>query len=364
MTDDMIRKLVQDLTKLAREGRLNTNQLKALSLLSSEQEGVTGAIPDGRSAVTLDVSALAGKGPSERKLRICLDFGTAMSKAWATGRDEREALPLMLGIPAGIGNSLAVPSSVYVSAGGQIYIGPDADRQFRQDLQPGRLKFDNLKRMLSEAEVGSDLDTLPLRPGVDPSDSGLTQGDFLVLYLAWLTDMSLKALAHVAASLSISRKPLRLAARRFAIPCFEDAVDELKDGRERAKWAFLTMSRAILRAQLVADTLSDVWSRLTVDIAKEVLWQARQIDTGRLRHLLSQDASVREPVAAGASRFNDQISEQRGGGSSKKPVRRFLMVIDAGAGTTDFAVFQVIDRQEVGEPLEYSLISPSVRCAA
>jgi hypothetical protein len=48
--------------------------------------------------------------------------------------------------------------------------------------------------MLSEAEVDTQLSALPLREGIDPTQSGLTGGDLLILYFAWLTDLSEKAL--------------------------------------------------------------------------------------------------------------------------------------------------------------------------
>lgn len=48
--------------------------------------------------------------------------------------------------------------------------------------------------MFSHAEVKQDLDHVMLPPGVDPTGSGLSIGNVLLLYLAWLTDLAHRAL--------------------------------------------------------------------------------------------------------------------------------------------------------------------------
>jgi len=150
-------------------------------------------------AYELNPSAFKRKAPSRKELRICLDFGTAMSKAWATGRESKDTLPLVLNKNSGPDESpFAVPSSIYIADNGRIYLGTDAERQHRPAAGTGRLRFDNLKRMLSEVPVGTDLANLPLSASLDPTASGLTKGDLLVLYLAWLTDLSEQALSNAA----------------------------------------------------------------------------------------------------------------------------------------------------------------------
>jgi molecular chaperone HscA len=92
-----------------------------------------------------------------------------------------------------------------------------------------------------------------------------------------------------------------------------------------------------------------------------LLNEVRDIETAKLTHLMAENAPVREPIAAGASRFDEQIVEASTAASTEAgPVRRALLVIDAGAGTTDFALFQVFwygDRDET----RYALIAPAVR---
>lgn len=350
------------------EGRLSEDEVAALRSLAG-MSAITADKKPGKSkqpTISINYAAISGRGPSEADMRLCLDFGTALSKAWASGCMENEILPLVLGRSAGIGDTLAVPSSVFISQSGRIYFGAGAETQHRQEIDSGRRRFDNLKRMLSEAEVGQELDDVLVSSDINPTDLNLSRGDILVLYLAWLTDLALKELKnqmgdHKLQDSDGGSADLRYVRRRFAIPCFEHAQDETVGGAKRAAWAELVMERALLRAQVVADTLTETWGELTVESAGLLLKEVRKIDRAKLSHLLAENAPVREPIAAGASRFDEKI-----GGSTKAAnpegaaVRRALLVIDAGAGTTDMALFQVFS-DSVSDHARYALIAPAVR---
>ena len=311
----------------------------------------------GGSEQYLDCAAFEGYGPPEEELRICLDFGTAMSKAWASRHHDDDSIPLMLR-QSSRRSDLAVPSVIFISNGGRIYFGSEAETQHRQDI--GRPCFDNIKRILTDAEIGQELDDVALPEGVDPTASGLAKGDLLVLYLAWLTDLAVSALCEHEQRLGEGNaERLRYVRRRFAIPCFESAEDESR-GSERAEWAQGVLERSLLRAQVVADTLSGGWNGLTTKRAYSVLVKCRdEVSVEDLSHLLAKAAPVREPVAAGASRFNEKIEETDD--LENKLIRRALLVIDAGAGTTDFALFQVFQRSS---NVRYALIGPSIRMCA
>jgi molecular chaperone DnaK (HSP70) len=83
-----------------------------------------------------------------------------------------------------------------------------------------------------------------------------------------------------------------------------------------------------------------------------------ELDIRRLSHLIMKDSAVREPIAAGASRFDAVLGKRKA--PAGMPIRQFLLVVDAGAGTTDFALFQAITR--IGETLpSYALLRKSVR---
>ena len=118
------------------------------------------------------------------------------------------------------------------------------------------------------------------------------------------------------------------------------------------------MSDALLRAQVLADTLHGRWGKITVADARSAIRKLDEFDTSGISHLVMEDAAVREPIAAGASRFDSAINDQNG--AAQHPIRRFLLVVDAGAGTTDIALFQVIT--PTGDTrAKYGLLRKSVR---
>ncbi|HEY7297417.1 MAG TPA: hypothetical protein VH684_05710 [Xanthobacteraceae bacterium] len=341
------------------EGRLSQNEVIALRSLAGipeptapeEAQSIIAAKP----APSLDLSALSRPSLQEDQIRLCLDFGTAMSKAWACGSLLEKTFPLVLGRPADGIDVLAAPSSIFISKTGHLYFGAAAERQHESEIHLGRQRFDNIKRLLSDHEPGLDLDEVPLEVGIDPTDAGLTKGDLVVLYLAWLTDMALKALYAAIEDQApevLSEYPnLRSICRRFAIPCFEHAVDDVPSS-VRAKWAEKVMVSALKRAQIVADTFGSRWDTLTAAEAKSVLQSVREIDLSSLRMFCIQQ-SVREPVAAGATRFRDHFAGQ-------DVARRLMLVVDAGAGTTDFALFQSFTPPGSDET-SFALISNAVR---
>jgi hypothetical protein len=307
----------------------------------------------------LDLAAFSRHGPPASKIRLCLDFGTAMSKAWATGKGAIETLPLLIGKAAGA-DGLTVPSSIYIDDSGRIYLGHEAELQHRAEAHLGRPRFDNLKRMLSEAEVGTRLDALPLRAGIDPTKSGLTGGDLLILYFSWLIDLSEVALdvaiKATKGGIAIGKSDVRGVARRFAIPCFEST--DGKQGQGRSKWARDVMTDALLRAQVLADTLHGKWNQLRTEPLKAVMKEVYNLDVRQLGHLMIKDSAIREPIAAGASRFDAALGARIE--PVKVPIRQYLLVVDAGAGTTDFALFQAITPIGETNP-RYALLRKSVR---
>jgi molecular chaperone HscA len=166
----------------------------------SELAGVTVALEVQQPAsvvadAKLNLTAFARPPIPEDTLRLCLDFGTAMSKSWACMSSSVATLPLVLGKQADGQAVLAVPSSIFITKAGTIFFGNAAERQHEAEIHTGRHRFDNIKRLLSEVAPDLNISEIPLTDGIDPTGSGLTKGDILVLYLAWLTDLTLKALA-------------------------------------------------------------------------------------------------------------------------------------------------------------------------
>ncbi len=123
------------------EGRFSFEEFNALRVLSG-QEPIEGERPHrsgpGARKAELDLSSLRRESPSEETIRLCIDFGTAMSKAWATGTNVADTVPLVLGRYAGLGDTLPVPSSIYISGSGHVFLGADAEKQHRQEIDQGR----------------------------------------------------------------------------------------------------------------------------------------------------------------------------------------------------------------------------------
>ena len=351
------------------EGRLSRDEVNALRHLS-EQAGYfeepsasssesVGAVDD------FNLRMISQPGPPEESLRLCLDFGTALSKACAIGRDVRETIPLVLGRYCQFDEELAVPSSIFISANGRMFFGGAAETQHRQEIEHGRKRFDNLKRMLSDAEVNQDLDHVTVPQDLDPTCSGLTKGDLLVLYLAWMTELAHRALNDLRQEdgipVEVSEYELRGIRRRFAIPCFSEVQGTFTEaGAPRAEWAKNALARAVVRAQVVADNLRDEWDSLTTSKAKVVVDSVRNLEQSKMPSVLTRAPSVREPIAAGASIFDEELDEIEEHDETESLMRRYLMVVDAGAGTTDFAVFQVFSAAD-REKNRYALLSGSVR---
>ena len=348
------------------EGRLSCDEVEALENMCGlpamrlpHNPSHSAAHAQQESPINLDMSAFSGGSPDEDQIRLCLDFGTAVSKAWATGLDESQPFPLVLGVAAGEGEKLGLPSTVFISNSGHIYFGEAAERQHRQELRDRRQMFENIKRLLSEEEIGTVLDDVALSPAIDPTNSGLSKGDMLLLYLSWLTDMSLISLSNLLIDQEIAFRrddaKIRCVKRRFAIPCFEDAQHERSGSTRRAEWARELMETAILRAQIVADTLHGKWQTLSTNEVRAILYEVKAFELTPLRDILFANiCSVKEPIAAGASRFEDELDQ-----NNLVSGRRLLLVVDSGAGTTDFAAFQVFSKDD--RPARFALVAPTVR---
>ena len=90
-----------------------------------------------------------------------------------------------------------------------------------------------------------------------------------------------------------------------------------------------------MMSQIVADTLSGKWEDgIRISDYKQVLRDCSRYK-GKLDHLLdsvtSEDIGRSEPVAAGAARL-----------LAEKTLGRLLLMVDIGAGTTDFALLRIL----------------------
>ena len=108
--------------------------------------------------VELDLSVL-DLPECDSTYRVCLDFGTAMSKATFVNDNEDADLEqihvLQLGIPGdqeNIDYNMLI-SSLFIDNEGRIWFGYNAIEQSQAELEGGSQRLDNIKRWLSEGNL-------------------------------------------------------------------------------------------------------------------------------------------------------------------------------------------------------------------
>lgn len=258
-------------------------------------------------AVELKLEALDRGKADDPHVTVCLDFGTAMSKAFAIQGDSTP-VELALGKRAGA-SGYPVDSSIFISDDGILHFGPQAVDLGTAAAPLGRVRFDSPKARLS---MGQQLDIYRAQVAkeINPiSDIPISEGELITLYLGYLTDLATSELQVHGVS--------RYCARRFARPCWSE---------ERNKWAEPLLRKMLAQAQILADTFHDQWrSGIPIAKAKAALEQLKQLP-GLPDYLLTE--GIPEPVAAAASLMLTEEAQ-----------RELFMVVDVGAGTTDYGLF-------------------------
>lgn len=258
-------------------------------------------------AFDLKLGALERTEADDIRVTVCLDFGTAMSKAFAIQGDANP-VELALGRRAGA-SGYPVESAIFISDDGILYFGPEAIELGTAAASLGRARFDSPKARLSMGQQ-VDIHRAHVRKEINPiGDIPITEGDLITLYLGYLTDLATSELQEHGMS--------RYCARRFATPCWKE---------EREKWAQPLLRKMLAQAQILADTFHDLWrSGIPLTEAKAALEQIGKLQV--LPDYLLTEA-VPEPVAAAASLMLTDEAQ-----------RELFMVVDVGAGTTDFGLF-------------------------
>lgn len=269
--------------------------------------------------IDLVLSSIEREEKTTPDVLMCLDFGTAMSKAFASVFPNQH-LDLALGAAAGR-EGYALPSSIFIADDRKAYFGFEAIEMSQGLESSGRERLDSIKSWISLQQEGSlDGDAYILPKEMNPSDIKLTQGDLLRIYLAYFTDVAAQALKdHVA-------EP-RYVKRRYARPCWPDS---------KAQWGTSLMRRTLAEAQVLADTFSGRWTGgINVAELKAAIEQIKKLDK-RPDYLI--DEGVPEPVAVAAGAIADSEN-----------LRDAFMVVDVGAGTTDFGLFVSTKRPDEDE---------------
>ncbi len=247
-------------------------------------------------------------------IRLCLDFGTAMSKATLVEDDEyldaEKVQVLKLGLYGDHEDEYMLVSSVYIDNSGRLWFGKAANDLSISETDDGsRQRIDNIKRWLSEG----GLDT-PVSRQHNPTDIEIKYSDMILAYLMFLTWSVNMALENIEQPEGGYPKNIN---RRFAMPCLT-GVDE--------KEAVHRLSQYLGEAQILADTF---FSTLQSGIPLEQFVHAvRDVRQQKLDYQFV-DRNISEPLGVAGSLI-----------SWRDPVDKLFMVIDVGAGTSDLSMYR------------------------
>lgn len=259
----------------------------------------------------LDKSLLGANRSSGKDALLCIDFGTAMSKAAATDGSGYRPILLPLGQIAKdrrTENKFAAQSSLFVDKQGVVHFGHEAVSRWARQRGHDIARLDSMKGWLSTGPL-VELDREPVDDRFLPAGCALTKGEALTLMLAYVTDLACWGLTSARLS--------RHAKRRFTRPVWTG---------DRQHWCDAHMARYLGQAQLVADSLSGRWEGgIVLEEARELLDLAR---AEKIPDWFVEPRGVPEPIAAGHCRVERDYEH-----------RYLALVIDVGAGTTDLAVF-------------------------
>lgn len=283
--------------------------------LESDVRGDIPSTEEVKPSVTytpLNISTMSLPTPKSN-VRVCLDFGTAMSKATLiseeTDDDSIEDIEVIsLGIPGDqeeISENMLV-SSVFIDDLGKIWFGQAAVQM--SHIQPPdthRQRLDNIKRYLSEEGLSSEVGKQ-----FNPTSSQITYEDMVLAYLSYFT----WAMNQATSLQGIDKNILR----RFAMPCF----DKMKHVQVVNK-----LKQLLGEAQILADTFDLQFSSgIELD---DFLNAIAQIRKKNLKfNFIRED--VTEPLGVAGSLISWQEN-----------VNSLVMVIDIGAGTSDFSLYRM-----------------------
>ena len=241
---------------------------------------------------------------------ICLDLGTAMSKASVRLDPHGEDVaPLPIGAAAGAEHALLTPSAMYVDAD-RLFFGPPALKRAETGVASRRNPIVSFKMILSARDVEAAL-TAKFSRSIDPTGT-LRYRDGLVLYLAYL-DQLIRAAVALEDSLA---PPIANAPRRLTSPHWQsfDAAGRLI--------GHLVDESVAVSADLGVALLSD-----------------EGVEMVRVRQALDRAANARD-----SGYFDGIVFESLSAASAYANFARatapLVLVIDMGAGTTDIAAFE------------------------
>ena len=278
---------------------------------------VSSSPPQGSSVeVKISPSATSYEGDAH----VCLDFGTAMSKAFAWDGERDDPLALDIGNVAGeTGSPWLLQSTLFVAHDGIVHFGESAfnaaavvNPEFHRPLR-------SIKDLLTMGQ--QEALKQPLGKEYNPTDTTLTNKEAITLYFAFLTDVALLALERHGESNT------RRISRSYTKPVFD---------QERDAWATEVLTECASVGQLLADEFTGKWgSGIPISEIRSAL-DCLSSSAAEIRsEIVFETGILPEPVAAFVARCWKY--------DPSRHARRIFMVIDVGAGTTDFAMFAEVD---------------------
>lgn len=273
-----------------------------------------------KNRIDLDLGSLSA-GTPPKDVRLCLDFGTAMSKATLVQDDEdddsEDIHVLHLGVPGDQEeiSEVMLVSSIFIDGAGVLWFGKKAvEMSLLEGGDGSRQRIDNIKRRLSEEgwneKVGQRLNPI--------TDMEITYGDMVLAYLMFLTWAVNSCLVQMGHPRNLSR--------RYAMPCL---VGE--KGRETVR----RLKRALGEAQVLADTF---YSTLKNGIALEDFLAAVTELRKQPRDYYFIAEDLTEPIGVAGSIV-----------SWKSRVDTLMLVVDIGAGTSDLSLYRIHIDPETGK---------------
>jgi molecular chaperone DnaK (HSP70) len=275
-----------------------------------------------------------GEGKRYDRARICIDFGTALSKASIcldpTMPLEVGVKPLPIGAISRAEHPLLTPSVLYVDAG-RVFFGPAALELARRGVDSARDPLLSFKTVLGATDVAQALNT-KLRPSMDPTGTFRAR-DALVLYLAFL-DQLIREAIDLAPNIP---NAVANAPRRYTSPVWRpgSGIDK-------------TFEAIFNEAAAVSQRLGGLFlthEGVSIAHCKDALDKAAVMPGNGLL-----ETGVFEPHAAAATAL----------AFTNMPTR-YVMVFDMGAGTVDIAAFEFDERSD---PPSLSEIKEARQCSA
>ena len=280
------------------------------------------------SHIDIDTSVLSlPDAPSN--VRLCLDFGTAMSKSTlvvdgADDIDDEVITVLPLGEHGDDVEDFKLVSAVYIDNDGLLWFGAMAEEYCGRDAPDGsRQLMDNIKHWLSLGQIDAEV-----VDRFNPTDISITYADVILAYLTFLTWTVNKALENMEQPPGGYPRNIN---RRFAMPCLSEV--ESREVQYRLR-------KYLGEAQILADTFfSDLREGLSLQRFMDAVKQMRE-QGGREYSFIKE--GITEPLGVAGTLLSYY---------NEKPHHMVVMVIDVGAGTSDFSMY----RMHVDPEREYSI---------